>query len=558
MKFLSLVLAAAVSSSAVAQHPVQDRPQPRSSPRPSAQTVQQWQEQKFGMFIHFGLYSQLGGVWKGKQIDNGYSEQIMANAPIPMDEYAATAKTFNPTKWDPDAIVKLAKDAGMKFIVITSKHHDGFNMFHTAQTKYNVVDATPYHRDIVKELAEACRRGGIGFGVYYSSIDWHEPGMDTYIPTNSNPLSDAHAKFNVAQLRELMTKYGPIREIWFDMGKPTPAQSDLFATTVHKLQPQTMVSGRVWNYEGDFTVMGDNEVPQYGLDEPWQTPASMFNATWGYRSWQVRDDVQGKINENILKLVQVVSRGGNYILNIGPEGDGSVVPYEADVLRGVGAWLKPNAEAIYGTQASPFAPLDFGYATVKQGTVYLFVKSLPKDGKLRLPLAGRTRFISASVMASGKKLSVQHDGRDAVVTVGDTLPQGDLPVIAVKYAGALLLDKVLVAKGDAPYELNQKNAEMFWNYNGEGYEAKKTLYKLRWLVPQGCSTITFHANGEGKVALIANGKAREVMLRDGVAEKVAVGKDESFEITPTQPFVKGTALPLAVTGVDVVPEACSR
>jgi len=251
--------------------------------------------------------------------------------------------------------------------------------------------------------------------------------------------------------------------------------------------------------------------------------------------------------------VQVVSRGGNYILNIGPEGDGSVVPYEADVLRGVGAWLKPHEEAIYGTQASPFAQLDFGYATVKPGTVYLFVKSLPKDGKLRLPLAGRTRFVSAKVLSSGTALKVER----AVVSV-DALPQGYLPVIALKYEGALLLDKVLVAKGDASYELNQKNAEMFWNYNGEGYEAKKTLYKLRWLVPQGCSTMTFHVSGEGKVALVAAGKAREVMLRDGATEKIAVGKDESFEITPAQPFVKGTPLPLSVNAVDVVPGACAR
>lgn len=509
------------------------------------------------MFIHFGLYSQLGGVWKGKQIDNGYSEQIMANAPIPLEEYAATAKIFNPTKWDADAVVKLAKDAGMKYIILTSKHHDGFNMFHTAQTKYNVVDATPYHRDIVKELAEACKRGGIGFGVYYSSIDWHEPGMDTYIEGNSNRLSDAHAKFNVAQLRELMTQYGPIREIWFDMGKPTPAQSDLFAKTVHQLQPQTMVSGRVWNYEGDFTVMGDNQVPQYGLDEPWQTPASIFNATWGYRSWQKRDDVQGKINENILKLVQVVSRGGNYILNIGPEGDGSVVPYEAAVLRGVGAWVKPHAAAIYGTTASPFASLDFGYATVKPGTLYLFVKQMPKDGVLRLPLAGRMKFVGATVLSSGKVLPVTRDGKDAVVAVGDASLQGYLPVIAVKYSGAWLMDKMLVAKGDAPYTLTEKNAEMFWNYNGEGYEAPKTLYKMRWLVPQGCSTMTFHTSGEGKVSLVSAGKARAVMLRDGSTEAVAVGTDEAFEITPAQPFVKGTALPLTVNSVAVVPSHCN-
>jgi alpha-L-fucosidase len=266
--FMAWLLVFACSPAAIAQQQVQDKPVPRSQPRPSATTVAQWQDRKFGMFIHFGLYSQLGGMWQGQKIDNGYSEQIMANAPIPLSEYAATAKTFNPTKWDPDAVVALAKAAGMKYIVITSKHHDGFNMFHTSQTKYNIVDATPYHRDIVKELADACKRGGIGFGVYYSSIDWHEPGMDHYIEGNGNPLSDAHARFNAAQLQELMSNYGPISEIWFDMGKPTPEQSNLFATTVHKLQPQTMVSGRVWNYQGDFTVMGDNEVPEYGIDEP--------------------------------------------------------------------------------------------------------------------------------------------------------------------------------------------------------------------------------------------------------------------------------------------------
>src|SRR4051794_297770 len=347
--FFAALLAIALCSSVLGQ-PVQNKPVPLSQPRPSAAAIEQWQDRKFGMFIHFGLYSQLGGVWKGKQIDIGYSEQIMANAPIPLEEYAATAKTFNPTNWDPDAVVALAKAAGMRYIVITSKHHDGFNMFHTAESAYNIVDGTPYHRDIVKGLAEACKRGGIAFGVYYSSIDWHQPGMDHYIEGNSNPLSDAHAQFNAAQLRELLSNYGPISEIWFDMGKPTPPQSELFATTVHKLQPQTMVSGRVWNYQGDFTVMGDNEVPAYGIDEPWQTPASIFPDTWGYRSWEKRDDLQGKIDEKITRLVQVVSRGGNYILNIGPEGDGSIVPYESAVLRGVGAWLKPNAEAIYGAK----------------------------------------------------------------------------------------------------------------------------------------------------------------------------------------------------------------
>jgi len=556
--FMAWLLVFACSPAAIAQQQVQDKPVPRSQPRPSATTVAQWQDRKFGMFIHFGLYSQLGGMWQGQKIDNGYSEQIMANAPIPLSEYAATAKTFNPTKWDPDAVVALAKAAGMKYIVITSKHHDGFNMFHTSQTKYNIVDATPYHRDIVKELADACKRGGIGFGVYYSSIDWHEPGMDHYIEGNGNPLSDAHARFNAAQLQELMSNYGPISEIWFDMGNPTPEQSNLFATTVHKLQPQTMVSGRVWNYQGDFTVMGDNEVPEYGIDEPWQTPASIFNETWGYRSWQERDNLQCKIQENILRLVQVVSRGGNYILNIGPEGDGSIVPYEAEVLRGIGAWLKPNGEAIYGTKASPFPALGFGYATMKNDTIYLFVKTIPPDGVLRLPHAGHTAWGTAEVLASGRALKINRDENSASVQVPVGSLEGTLPVIKLTFRGEVVIDKPLPIYDAGPIVLDEKSAEKFYSYNGRGYESPKTLYKMRWAVRTGCASMTFHTNGEGEVALVSNGSSRRVMLKDGSTEEIVIGGDETLEITPPEPFLKGTPLPLKIQAIDLSPQPCPR
>ncbi len=555
-RLASALLAFAITSSALAQQPVKDKPLARSEPRPTPATVVQWQDRKFGMFIHFGLYSQLGGMWHGKQIDNGYSEQIMANAPIPLDEYAAVARTFNPTKWDPDAVVALAKAAGMRYIVITSKHHDGFNMFHTAQSKYNVVDATPYHRDIVKELAQACKRGGIGFGVYYSSIDWHQPGMDTYIEGNSNPISDSHARFNAAQLRELLSNYGPISEIWFDMGQPTPEQSKLFATTVHNLQPQTMVSGRVWNYQGDFTVMGDNEVPAYGIDEPWQTPASIFGETWGYRSWQKRENLQGKIDENINRLVQVVSRGGNYILNIGPEGDGSVVPYEADVLRGIGNWLKPNGQAIYGTTASPFATLDFGYATLKGNAVYLFVKSRPADGVLHLQHAGHTQWQSAAVLVSGAPLQIHVTADEATVDLPAGSATGTLPVLKLQFRGPLKIDEVL--RNDGPVTLDVKTAEKFYNYNGFGYGDPKTVYKLRWLVRSGCATVAFHANGRGSVALVTNGQARTVSLEEGSKMDVTIGQDHTLELTPPQPFVKGTPLALTVKSVDFTPQECNH
>jgi alpha-L-fucosidase len=548
-----------------------DKPQALSQPRPDATTVKQWGDRKFGMFIHFGLYSQLGGMWQGKQIDSGYSEQIMANAPIPLDQYAATATTFNPTAFDPDAIVALAKAAGMKFIVITSKHHDGFNMFHTAQTRYNIVDATPYKKDVVKELEEACARGGIKFGVYYSTIDWHQPGASTYIEGNSNPIAPRHEAFNVAQLKELLSNYGPISEIWFDMGKPTPAQSKHFAQAVHRLQPQTMVSGRVFNYEGDFTVMGDNEVPAFQIDEPWQTPASIFPQTWGYRSWQRRENLQGKIEENILRLVQVVSRGGNYILNIGPEGDGSVVPYDAAVLRGIGEWLKINGDAIYGATAQPFRHLDFGYATVRDHKLYLFVKDLPADGTLHLPGLTHTRLQSAYLMndPDRKQIAVRQDDHGASVTLPkDGLKTSSfLPVIAVPFAGELMVTPPSIsADADGSFLLKPEQADHFLNYNGYGYEDPATLYKLRWIVnaKPGSYKLTLEILGtlkESSPDLVVDGKrlgpgvAKTSESGVSISQVINVGNASGLthiEVTPHEPFSKGTALPVKVLSLRLI------
>jgi alpha-L-fucosidase len=566
-----------------------DSPRSLPGPRPSAKTIEEWGDRRFGMFIHFGLYSELGGVWDGKNIDNGYSEQIEANAPVPPEQYAALAKTFNPTKWDPDAIVALAKAAGMKFIVITSKHHDGFNMFGTRQTKFNVVDDTPYRRDIVKSLADACARGGIRFGVYYSSIDWHDPRASKYIEGNSNPIPKAHEDFNVAQLKELLSNYGPITEIWFDMGKPMAEQSARFQQTVHDLQPQTMVSGRVFNYEGDFTVMGDNEVPAFTIDEPWQTPASIYGDTWGYRSWQKRDDLPGKTRENVERLVEVVSRGGNYILNIGPKGDGSVVPFEADVLRGVGNWLKVNGPAIYVTQAQPFRKLDFGYATVKhegaRDVLYLFVKDVPADGVLRLPglSAANVSATKPHLLADATKapLAWKADANgDAGVAVpklaelqakiavpeeADASVVRDLPVIVIPLTGRLVVKQPSFApNADGSFTLPAKEADRFLNYNGYGYEDPATTYKLRWRLaskPGQYRVIIEHAAMEtdATMDLVLDGTRMPLHMKAGATEtstdvSIHEKTDETvLELTPSEPFYKGTKLAAKVETVMVVP-----
>ncbi|MBV8551070.1 MAG: alpha-L-fucosidase [Acidobacteriaceae bacterium] len=437
-------------------------------------------EPKVRDFIHFGLYSALGGVWRGRQYAGNYSEQIQSDAHIPEEQYAKLASQFDPEKWDPDAVVQLAQDAGMKFIVLTSKHHDGFNMFHTRLSTYNVVDATPYRRDIVKGLADACARHHMPFGVYYSTIDWHFGDVPS--KRNDNPISAAHEDFNASQLKELMTNYGPISEIWFDMGHPTPLQSKHFADTVHALQPECMISGRIWNNEGDFMEMADDEIPDYILDEPWESPASIYKETWGYRSWLKRTDLEGKIQEHILRLVAVVSRGGNYILNIGPRGDGSVVEFEADVLRGTGEWLKRNGEAIYDTQPQPFRKLDFGHATVKAGRLFLFVEHVPANGRLELP--GLENHIRKAYILGdpAQRLLRVDDTKDRKAILAPDWPRKEfLPVIVAEFDSKLNVLPPATAPGpDGTIQLTPETADRFYNANGEGYYDPPTLRKEQW------------------------------------------------------------------------------
>jgi alpha-L-fucosidase len=555
-----------------------DQPQPPTGAGPSAETINAWQDRKFGMFIHFGLYSITGGTWNGKRVEKGYSEQILVNAPIPPKDYEALANQLDPQKFDPDSIVALAKAAGMKFIVITAKHHDGFNLFGTVQTSYNTVDGTPYHRDIVKELAEACARGGLKFGVYYSTIDWHHPGGNKYIEGNSNPITPEQEAFNVVQIKELLSHYGPISEIWFDMGKPTPAQSAHFAHTVHALQPQTMISGRVWNHYGDFAVMGDNAEPDVAMELPWQAPASMFPETWGYRSWQERKDPQGKIRENITRLVRVVSGGGNYILNIGPEGDGSVVPYEARVLQGIGAWLKRNGEAIYGTRKQPFAAVDFGYATVGPHALYLFVAKQSKDHQLHVPGLADTVFGPAYRLGSpASTVEVQRHGHDISIAL-DRLagwPASDaggttdafMPVIVLPFKGPLRVrPSMLAAASDGRLQLQPTQAEHYLNYNGEGYEAPATLYKLSWQLDAQAAdyllSLHYSAAANAKVDAWIDGHRYPLALHGAGTSTppLRIHRDRAthpyamqVELTPAAPFVQGAALPVTVQSVELSP-----
>lgn len=456
-----------------------------------------WQNRKFSMFIHWGLYSIPAGVWEGKKV-NGYSEQIKGHAKISTEEYRKLAKQFNPTNWNADSISLLAKKAGMKSIIITSKHHDGFCMFDSKYTEFDVVDATPYKKDILKDLAEACKRHNLRFGVYFSLIDWdYEAALPFESVRNSDSIPALHHKYNLNQIEELLTNYGEISEIWFDMGSPTYSQSKEIATLVKKLQPNCMISGRIWNDQGDFVVMGDNLKPEFKMGVPWQTPASMFNETWSYRSWQERPSVEDKISEKIHDLVNVVSLGGNYLLNIGPKGDGSVVGFEKQVLEGIGKWLKENGEAIYGTSVASIDNQKWGLITAKKEKLYLHVIKFPENNKLIIEglksqikkahlLSDSSVLFNSSITKLGLELDLSN-----IINVDKYAT-----VIVLEYERELLYTpkNVIYPNEDGAFILNWDNATKFHSFSGHDYySTKPTVVKIKWKL-SGVKKESFEVN----------------------------------------------------------------
>jgi alpha-L-fucosidase len=317
--------------------------------------MQWFREAKFGLFIHWGLYAVPAGEWKGQPVA-GVGEWIMNYAKIPVKEYEQLAAQFNPVKFDAEEWVKMAEDAGMKYIVITSKHHDGFAMYGSKVSKYNIVDATPFKCDPIKELAKACARHGIKLGFYYSQAqDWHEPNGAgntwDFGPDDQKDFDQYLREKAEPQLKELLTGYGPVCLIWFD----TPRMMNIgdrakrFVDILQTLQPACLIDGRL-GIAGDYRSLGDNRIPNEVIHEDWEVPATL-NRTWGFK----KDDNDWKTPEDLtFKLVDIVSKGGNYLLNVGPTAEGVIPQPSQDSLHAVGRWLKVNGESIYGAGTTPF------------------------------------------------------------------------------------------------------------------------------------------------------------------------------------------------------------
>ena len=398
------------------------------------QRMQWWREARFGMFIHWGVYSVPAGSWNGRQI-GGIGEWIMNRAKIPVAEYQTMAKQFNPVNYDPDSWVKMAKDAGMKYIVITAKHHDGFALFETKASKWNVVDATMYGKDLLKPLAEACKKYGIKLGFYYSQAqDWNNPGGSaTRKPTSegwANPDSviiDAYTKEHnghwdpaqekktfaqyidnvaVPQVKELLTNYGDVAVLWWD----TPTDMTNEAATKLKsqltLQPAIITNDRLKrpNFPGDHKTP-EQRIPNLkeldGTD--WETCMTM-NGTWGFKSY----DHNYKTPETLIRnLLDIASKGGNFLLNVGPDNLGEFPKESIDILAKMGKWMKVNGEAVYGTKASPWGLFAWGRCTSKETkdrtTLYFSVFERPADGKLVIPHLNN-KVVTVVLLSDGTKL----------------------------------------------------------------------------------------------------------------------------------------------------------
>lgn len=488
----------------------------------NAKRGQLFNDGNYAMFVHWGLYSNLANEVGGKTY-YGIGEWIMSKhmANIPVEDYKKLAHGFNPTKWDAKAIAKLAKDAGMKYVIITSKHHDGFAMYNSKCNNFNIVKTTPWRKDPMKELAKACRAEGLGFGFYYShNQDWTFPGG------NNGPSTDTegkHASFDdyfnkkcLPQVEEITTQYGPIELVWFDTPGSMPRHyAQKLVDVVRKNQPKALVSGRVGHNLGDYRTMGDMEVPHHNHSGMWES-VDTTNDSWGFAAY----DQNWKSPKSILRrLIACVGRGGTYMLNIGPRGDGSIPQRAADSLRSSGKWIKKYPQVIYGTEPSPWQhALPWGDVTAKGNKLYLTVFDWPTNGYLYLP-GLQSKIKSAKLLNGSDTQSIRHSKLNSwtVFDVPVSAPEKLASVIELELASSPKVDHTFGLDPNTGVEIlaefsHVQNARLSRKSWMEKFgEWKDTRHVHGW---QDGSTATFEINvqkaGDYQTHLTYSGNGRLV------------------------------------------------
>lgn len=424
--------------------------------------MQWFRDAHFGLFIHWGLYSQYAGVWKGKDARtwNGCAEWMMLVAKAPREEYATGAKDFNPIKFDADAWVRTAKVAGAKYIIITSKHHDGFAMFKSTASKYNIVDATPFKRDPIKELAEACKKHGIRLGFYYSqNLDWYHPGGagGEWDPTHKGSPDAYLEKIAIPQIKEILTNYGDISVLWYDMGNGgimTPERATRIKNAVHEIAPGIITNNRLGGGVSGDIQTPENTIPPTGIPgKDWEVCMTM-NHTWGF----CEADTDWKSPQMLIRtLCDITSKGGNLLLNVGPTGAGEIPQASLERLEKIGAWIRDYGTAIYGTRASIFSNLPaWGRWTTRAGTqqstLYALVFDVPESCEISLP-GLQNKILRAYELKSKTPCTFSGNAGMQIVKISENFAKEKDFVIAVEIAGTPTIEKEIYAEQDGKFYL---------------------------------------------------------------------------------------------------------
>lgn len=466
-----------------------------------------WRDAKFGMFIHWGVYAVPAGTYDGRAVD-GIGEWIMLNARIPVATYRSYAGQFNPVKYQPSAWAALAKEAGMRYVVLTAKHHDGFALFPSSASKWNVADATPWKKDLVGPLAAAVREQGLKFGLYYSQAqDWTHPGGAKAGHPDGGGWDDAHkGSFDryidavaVPQVREILTNYQP-DVLWWDTPHLMDAGRADKLVKLLALRPGIIHNNRLGGGHAGDTETPEQEIPSSGIaGRDWETCMTL-NDTWGFKS---HDHHWKSLATVIHNLVDIVSKGGNYLLNVGPNADGEIPRESVDLLKGVGAWMKVNAEAIHGTRANPFKRLDWGRCTIKpageETHIYLHVFQWPAGGKLLVP--GLTNEVKGAVLLAGAvPLACERTADGPLLTVPAAAPDAISSTIKLVVQGQPAVADVAVTAGaDGVIRLLPGDAKCHGNLRPQGTGSECNIGY--WTNPKDSVAWTLRADHDGKFTI---------------------------------------------------------